>query len=259
MSLLAYDRHRAGDKRVVLIHSLALDARVWDRVVPLLDADVLTYDCRGHGRSGNGGTTDFTTTLFADDLAGLLDEVGWESATVVGCSMGGCVAQDFAIHHPQRTDGLVLVDTTAWYGPDAPTAWAQRANAARKNGLATLIPFQVTRWFGEDFVAREAELIERLTTTFVANDLDNYVATCHMLGSADLRDGLAEVRTPAAVVVGEHDPATPVAMAEELVKLLAGAPLTVSEGGKHLTPLEAPDTVAGVITELLSRVDGGAR
>jgi 3-oxoadipate enol-lactonase len=253
MSFLAHDRHGTG-QRVVLIHSLALDASVWSRVVPLLDAEVVTYDCRGHGRSGDGGTTEFTTTLFADDLAGLLDELGWDSATVVGASMGGCVAQDFAIHHPHRTDGLGLVDTTAWYGPDARQAWAARANTAVEKGLPELIPFQLTRWFGADFLAREQELADQLTTIFVANDLDSYVATCHMLGAADLRAGLATVHKPAAVVVGEHDPATPVAMAEELVELLDGAPLTVIGGGRHLTPLEAPERVASVITELLSRV-----
>lgn len=257
MTLLAYDRRGAG-RKVVLIHSLALDASVWSRVVPLLDADVLTYDCRGHGRSGNGGTTDFTTALFADDLAGLLDEVGWASATVVGASMGGCVAQDFAIRHPHRTDGLGLVDTTAWYGPDAPAAWASRAETAREKGLPALIPFQLTRWFGDDFLAGEKALVDHLTKVFVANDLDDYAATCHMLGAADLREGLTSVRVPAAVVVGEHDHATPVAMAEELVTLLGGAPLTVIEGGRHLTPLEAPERVAAVITDLLSRVDGSS-
>lgn len=240
-------------RKVVLIHSLALDASVWRRVTPLLDAEVLTYDCRGHGRSGSEGTTDFTTALFADDLAGLLDSVGWESATIVGCSMGGCVAQDFAIRHPHRTDALGLVDTTAWYGQDAPRAWAERATTARDKGLPALIPFQLTRWFGEDFLAREQELAEDLTRIFVANDVDSYAATCHMLGAADLRDGLAKVRVPATVVVGEHDPATPVGMAEELVALLDGPPLTVIPGGRHLTPLEAPERIAAAITELLGR------
>lgn len=250
--MIHYERTGTG-RRVVLIHSLALDASVWRRVVPLLDAEVLTYDCRGHGRSDAGGTTDFTTALFADDLAGLLDTVGWASATVVGCSMGGCVAQDFAIRHPHRTDALGLVDTTAWYGPDAPVAWADRATAAREKGLPALIPFQLTRWFGEDFLAREGELAADLTEIFVANDLDSYAATCHMLGSADLRDGLAGVDVPAAVVVGEHDPATPVSMAVELVKRLDGPTLTVIPDGRHLTPLEAPAQVASAITELLHR------
>jgi 3-oxoadipate enol-lactonase len=255
MSFLAYDRQGHGP-RVVLIHSLALDAHVWSRVVPLLDADVLTYDCRGHGRSGNGGTTDFTTKLFADDLAGLLDEVGWESATIVGCSMGGCVAQDFAINYPYRTDGLGLVDTTAWYGPDAPTSWAERARTARDRGIASLVGFQQKRWFSAGFLAHEGELLERLTKTFVANDIDGYAATCHLLGATDLREQLAGVDKPATVVVGEHDPATPVAMAEDLAKRLDDAPLTVIEGAQHLSPLEAPEQVAAAIAELLSRVDG---
>jgi 3-oxoadipate enol-lactonase len=250
--MIHYELTGSG-RRVVLVHSLALDASVWRRVVPLLDAEVLTYDCRGHGRSDAGGTTDFTTALFADDLADLLDTVGWESATVVGCSMGGCVAQDFAIRHPHRTNALGLVDTTAWYGPDARSAWAERAETARDKGLAALIPFQLTRWFGKDFLAREPELAAGLTDIFVANDLDSYVATCHMLGTADLREGLPSVDRPATVVVGEHDPATPVSMAVELVKLLDGPPLTVIPGAKHLTPLEAPEQVAAAITELLER------
>lgn len=249
--MIHHQREGAG-RRVVLIHSLALDASVWRRVVPLLDAEVLTYDCRGHGQSDKGGT-DYTTELFAHDLAGLLDTVGWDSATVAGCSMGGCVAQDFAIHYPQRTDALCLVDTTAWYGPTAVADWAQRADTAREKGLPALIPFQLTRWFGADFLAREPELAAELTEIFVANDIDSYAATCRMLGAADLRDGLANVRVPATVVVGEHDPAAPPAMAEELVKLLDGPPLTVLPGAKHLTPLEAPEQVAAAITELLSR------
>ncbi len=250
--MIHYERTGSGP-RVVLIHSLALDASVWRRVVPLLDAEVLTYDCRGHGRSGTGGTTDYTTALFADDLAGLLDTVGWESATVVGCSMGGCVAQDFAIRHPHRTDALGLVDTTAWYGPDAPTDWADRAAKARESGLPALVPFQLTRWFSEEFLAAEPELAAELADIFVANNLDSYTATCHMLGSADLREGLASVDRPATVVVGERDPATPVAMAVELVKLLDGPPLTVIPGARHLTPLEAPEHVAAAVTGLLQR------
>src|ERR1700733_9432071 len=79
--------------RIALIHSLALDQGIWDGVVPLLTehADVLTYDCRGHGQSGRPKMK-FTPELFAADLAGLLDHVKWPSITLAGCSMGGCIA-----------------------------------------------------------------------------------------------------------------------------------------------------------------------
>src|SRR5258706_12720188 len=90
-----------GAPRVVLIHSLALDRSIWDGVASRLagDAEVLTYDCRGHGRSSRRAIS-FTPELFARDLAELLDHVRWPSALVAGCSMGGCVAQAFGGLYP---------------------------------------------------------------------------------------------------------------------------------------------------------------
>ena len=95
---IAYTLHapsRPGvRRRIALIHSLALDQSIWDGVVPLLTphADVLTYDCRGHGKSGRPKMK-FTPELFAADLAGLLDHVNWPRVMLAGCSMGGCIAQ----------------------------------------------------------------------------------------------------------------------------------------------------------------------
>jgi 3-oxoadipate enol-lactonase len=107
----------AGAPRIALIHSLALDRSVWDGVMARLagQAEILTYDCRGHGKSDRGAGS-FTTELFARDLAELLDYVGWPTAMVSGCSMGGCVAQSFAGIYPPRVSALGLIDTTAWYG-----------------------------------------------------------------------------------------------------------------------------------------------
>src|SRR5690349_15543740 len=107
---IAYSLHpapHAGAQRFVLIHSLALDRSVWDGVVDKLEAfaEILTYDCRGHGRSGRP-EMDFSAELFARDLAELLDHIGWDAALVAGCSMGGCVAQAFAGLYPKRAKAL---------------------------------------------------------------------------------------------------------------------------------------------------------
>ena len=115
---IAYTLHAgagADAPRVALVHSLALDRSIWDDVVQALaqDTQALTFDCRGHGRSAQTVMT-YTPQLFARDLAELMDHVQWPSAVVGGCSMGGMVAQAFAIGNPQRTTGLVLIDTTAW-------------------------------------------------------------------------------------------------------------------------------------------------
>jgi 3-oxoadipate enol-lactonase len=244
----------AGAPRIVLVHSLALDRSLWSRVVERLVGQVETvaYDCRGHGRSDRPKGP-YSTAQFADDLADLLDHLGWRDAVVVGCSMGGCVAQEFAARHRDRTRGAVFVDTTAWYGPTAAADWAERAGKARREGLGALIPFQLTRWFGDAFRAAEPGLMDRLTEVFTANDLHAYEATCAMLGEADLRDSAARIAHPAAVLVGEDDTATPPAMARDLAERIGDGPATVVPGTRHLTPMENPDVVIAALGRLTGR------
>src|ERR1700681_3487285 len=191
--------------RIVLIHSLALDGSIWDAVAARLadQASILTYDCRGHGKS-DWRAGSFTTELFARDLAELLDHIGWATATVAGCSMGGCVAQAFAGLHPLRASGLGLIDTTAWYGEDAPRNWRERAETARSKGLKGMGQFQATRWFSDRFRTSHPEIVKAMAEIFLANDLDCYAASCIMLGDADLRHYLPGLRMPVAVIVGEE-------------------------------------------------------
>src|SRR5712691_2743335 len=177
---LAYTLHpspASGAPRIVLIHSLALDSSMWNGVVSELAsrAEVLTYDCRGHGASGRPAMT-YSAELFARDLAELLNHLAWPGAAIAGCSMGGCVAQAFAGTYPDRTHGLALIDTTAWYGQEAPKQWRERAAAAREKGLGGLVDFQLTRWFSDQFRSSHPEVGNALTKVFLANDINCYAA-----------------------------------------------------------------------------------
>jgi 3-oxoadipate enol-lactonase len=252
ISFTIHPARNAGAQRIVLIHSLALDRSVWDGVVTTLDgqADILTYDCRGH-RKSDRHTGPFTTELFARDLAQLLDQVGWPTAVIAGCSMGGCVAQAFAGIYPARVSALGLIDTTAWYGEDAPKNWRERATAARSKGLAGMVEFQTTRWFGDHFRNSHPELVQATNNVFLANDVDCYAATCIMLGEADLRPYLPTFRVPVAVIVGEEDYATPVAMARQLHEAIECSTLTILPGARHLTPIECPEQIASQLLVLL--------
>jgi 3-oxoadipate enol-lactonase len=89
---------------------------------------------------------------------------------------------------------------------------------------------------------------------FLANDLDCYAATCGMLGDADMRHFLPALRVPVAVIVGEEDYATPVAMARQLHEAIPGSTLTIIPGGRHLTPVERPEQIASQLLTLLQRV-----
>ncbi|HEV2201810.1 MAG TPA: alpha/beta fold hydrolase [Bryobacteraceae bacterium] len=252
-----YTLHAARQEnapRLALIHSLALDRSIWDGVVRELAGvvHVLAYDCRGHGKSGKHGGP-CSVEQFAKDLAELFDHIGWPSAAVAGCSMGGCVAQAFGGLYPARATALGLIDTTAWYGAEAPEQWRERAANARANGPGGMVDFQVSRWFGDRFRAEHPDLVQSATRVFLANDLEAYASTCILLGDADVRRFHAAMKMPVAVIVGEEDYATPVAMARQIHEAVAGSTLTILPAARHLTPIESPARIASELRALLAR------
>lgn len=241
-----------ASKKIVLLHSLAMDRSFWMPVAEKLakEAAILILDCRGHGQSDKPQGP-YTAEQFADDLADVLDSIGWKNVTLGGCSMGGCVALAFAIRHPARLKSLGLFDTTACYGDDAHSAWKERADKGVSDGLASLIPFQKTRWFSDKFNAEHADLVQKCVDVFVANEPHAYHAACMMLGTADLRAQLGQINVTTRILVGEQDYATPLPMAETMHKGIKGSTLKVIPGARHLSPVEAPDVIAATLREIM--------
>jgi len=249
---LAYEvRGRVKDVApVVLIHSLAMDHTFWNAVTPALtDATaVLVCDCRGHGQSDKPDGP-YRVEQFADDLADLLDHIGWRSAIVAGASMGGCITLAFAAAYPARAAGLGLFDTTAWY--DAPDKWEERAITAETKGLAAMLEFQTTRWFTDAFRASRKDVLDGAVKVFMANPARCYAETCRMLGACNVTAALPRLKMPTRIVVGDEDYATPVAMSETLHRGIAGSTLTVIKNARHLTPLECPERIAAELRALI--------
>jgi 3-oxoadipate enol-lactonase len=256
---LQYTLHESGKPgapRLTLIHSLALDRTIWDGVVAQLgnDADVLTFDARGHGASSKPPGP-YTTALFASDVREILTSIGWDRTIVAGASMGGSVTIQFAVSYPEMLEGLALIDTTAWYGDDAPKSWHDRGQKALTEGLSSLIAFQQTRWFSDAFRTAHADIAKHFADVFLKTDLPAYAATCDMLGNFDLRNKLATIAVPTEILVGEEDYATPPDMARALNAGIAGSNLTIVPGARHLTPIEIPNRIAALLKTVISRKD----
>lgn len=252
---LIYAIRGSGAHRIALTHSLAMNGAFWDRLVEALGdgVTVLTWDCRGHGASSKPAGP-YSIEAFGDDLACVFDAAGWDRAICAGASMGGTVTLAFAARHPHRVAGLGLIDTTASYGEGAPEAWQERAQKARDAGLASLTAFQVTRWFSDRFRAANTEIVGKAVDIFCANDVDAYVETCHMLGSADLAGTLSAIGVPTMILVGDEDYATPPPMAQQMHDLIGGSTFEIIPGARHLTPLECPDLIANRLLALAQKV-----
>jgi len=254
ISFTLYKSSKAPNRHLVLIHSLAMDGSFWSKNIPALveSANILTIDCRGHGNSSKSPTK-YSIEYFANDLEDVLNHLKWEDAVIVGASMGGSVSLAFAIAHPKRTKGLGLIDTTAWYGADAPQKWAERANKAINEGLSALIDFQKTRWFSESFIKSHPEEVTRLVNTFIANDAQCFQQTCTMLGAFDVRDSLNDINLPTAIIVGEEDYATPVEMAQQMHANIKNSTLKIIPKARHLTPIECSEEINVNLAALIAK------
>jgi len=245
---------RSGEgEPLVLLHPLALSGEVWGPFAERLAErfDVISPDARGHGDSGWAGDA-FTAADLADDVEALLDGLGLRSAHLLGMSMGGSVALTFAGSRPERVQRLVLADTTAWYGDQAPAVWAERAEKALTTPRARQVPFQVDRWFTEPFRARRPHEVQRVVDVFVRTDSRAHAQAARALGGLDGRELLPAITAPTLSLTGEHDYATPPAMGRHIADHVRSGKAVVLPELRHLSLIEAPglaDLVAAHLTD----------
>jgi len=248
---IAYWRAGAG-RPLVLLHPLALSGEVWGTYAALLTQsfDVIAPDARGHGNSGWDGQP-FGIDDLADDVAALLEGLGIGSTFIAGMSMGGSTAISFAGRYSSRADGLLLADTTAWYGDDAPATWEARASGVVAKPREEQVAFQADRWFTEGFRDRNAEEVSRVVDIFLRTDSLAHAAACRALGTMDSRALVPGITAPTLAVAGEEDYATPPAMGQAIADGVQRGSARTLPSLRHLSLVEDPG-LAGLTAEFLN-------
>lgn len=247
-----------GAPVVAFSNSLGTTLEMWDAQVPAL-ADryrLLRYDTRGHGRSP---AVERAATIddLADDLAGLLDALAIDRGHIVGLSLGGMTAQAFALRHPQRLASLVLMATSAHMPPA--DAWRERAELVRAKGMGALVDAVLGRWFTPGFAQREPGKVAPVRERFLQTAPEGYARCCEVIRDIDLRPRLGAIRAPTLILAGAADPATPVAMMEDIRSRIPAAELVVVPRAAHLLAIEQAEIVNSHLGAFLDRTSGQAR
>ena len=244
----------------VLVHGHSADLRLWEVQVPaLVEAGyrVIRYDVRGHGQS-NAPPSGYTWESYALDLRDLLDNLCVSKAHVVGLSMGGGIALQFALDFPERVSSLVPVDSTLPgfdYSPEYAGAIEELVAAVRVEGSRVAFErlwlthplFDGVRRFPERF-----ELLRTMALEYAAADyLDETPYTPPQRQAADR---LAELRLPTLVLVGELDIPDFQIIAEVLAENIAGARLQIIADSGHVPPLEQPQAFNRALVGFLNRL-----
>lgn len=227
---------------VVFSNSIGTTLEMWDAQVPALSGRYrcLRYDTRGHGRSE---VIDRPAAIgdLAADLAGLLDALGIEKAHIVGLSLGGMTAQAFAVSHPDRVAGLVLMATAAHLPP--PEGWEQRAQTVCRDGMGAIVNAVIPRWFTPPFIESSAEAVAAIRERLLRNDPRGYAACCRAIRDMDLRNAIPAIKAPTLIIAGADDPATPVPMMEDIRARIPDAEMVILPRAAHLLAIERADRV----------------
>jgi len=271
---LRYDVTGGGPP--ILVHNgLVSSVGHWRFFVPHFAARhaVVTWDYRGHGgASAPRDLASCSVGRFAEDGHAVLEAAGLAPAVVTGLSFGVQVALEHYRRHPDDVRALILICGTAGHPLDRVSAAPivrRGLAAARGFGRSGPLARAVLTLSARSRIAREVGYLtggahRELCPREVLDDLFAHVAAMdpRVVGAVfasyvehSAADILADVRVPTLIIAGDRDQLTPVPVAEEMHRLIAGSRLVVFPGHTHLVQVERPREVHAVIEDFLAELE----
>jgi pimeloyl-ACP methyl ester carboxylesterase len=223
---------------LVLIMGLRRNLTWWYRQIPELSRHyrVIAFDNRGAGRS-NKPVMEYSIRLFADDTAGLMDALGIQKAHILGISMGGYIAQELALHHPDKVRSLLLGCTSCGGSRTVLMSEERTKKFTANEGLtpAEILRKDMDIYFSDGFIRNHPEKVQE----FIGISLQYYqpadaflrqFAACR---KHDTADRFGDIRVPVLIATGDDDPLVPSANSMMMKELLPGAKLCVFPERRH--------------------------
>jgi 3-oxoadipate enol-lactonase len=253
-----YEIHGEGEP-LVLIMGLGGDITRWFRVIPVLAPDfrVISFDNRGAGKTDKPDIP-YTMKMFSDDIAGLLDVLGIDAAHVFGISLGGMIAQNFALLHPGRVISLVLGCTTCG-GPHGVPGGAG-GGALNPDLVRYLSPEERARellpyLWSREFIDSNPDIVEEQVALSRDNPIDptGYTRQMESTSTHDTWDRLPRIKAPTLVIAGDADRLIPVENSRVIASRIPGAELVILKGMGHGFYTEALDETSRTITGFMKR------
>ncbi len=271
---LYFERAGSGAP-VIFLHAGIADHRMWDTQFFALadDYEVIRYDLRGYGQSTLGEGIDSKQVAqgkeprddqnfsHAQDLYLFLRTLGIDRATLIGSSLGGTVAIDFALEQPAMVDGLVLVGAVPsgydFVGEMPPTL--QRFTAACQQGdMSTAAELATRLWF--DGPQRQPEQMDPDLRAQVKAMMGEVLSgnTVDFSGenaaAQPALDRLNQINAPTVVIIGDQDDATIQQAANLLANRIPAADRAQIDGAAHLPNLEKPEQFYAIVVDFLDRI-----
>jgi len=257
---LYYEQLGSGPE-LLCIQGLALDVSGWRPQLPAWSAEyrVTIFDNRDVGRSFYA-REDYDIRTLAGDAVALADALGLERFHLLGSSMGGAIAQELALAHPQRVRSLTLCVS---YGGNG--AWGRermRLSEARARHLSEdelageLMLMTLSEQTFEDMAGQLQDLGQLVLSYPYRQRREGYLRQLRAGATHETRDRLGRLRLPVHVIGAEQDLFVPAWKSRELAQLIPGARLAIIEGAAHAVHLERTGEYNRLVLDFLREIDG---
>ncbi len=240
---------------VLFVHGFPLDRTLWrHQLAGLSRYRRIAPDLRGAGASGAPAPPDgYSMTRYADDLVGVLDELGVGQAVVCGLSLGGYILFELLRRHPDRVRAVIFADTRA----EADSAEGRRgrdelAEAVARDGTEVLVERMLPKLLAPATHAAQPEVVAHVREMIRRAPVPGILGALRaMRERPDSTAVLGTIRVPTLVLVGADDELTPPAGARAMAELVPGARYAEIPAGGHLAPLEQPLATGRVLAEFI--------
>ncbi len=245
---------------LVLLHGFACGIRSWDPQVRALSRAhrVIAYDARGHGISeAPRDATAYSQAISVADLHALLVHLKIRRAAVGGLSMGGNIALNFALAHPEMVRALIVADTGA--GSDDTAQWVAGAQAfadvLEQRGMEAFADMASANPLFARYIARGPEAERFIRSCLMSHRAHGLACTAREVlvkrpTIYSLEPRLRELRVPTLLIVGEHDEPC-LKVHTFMAAVIRGAKQVVLPDVGHLTNLEAPAAFNAAVRRFL--------
>ncbi len=236
---------------IVFANSLGTDLRLWDAILPLLPTGlrIVRYDKRGHGLS-SCPRPPFTMGALVGEIEGLIDYLNIRDAVIVGCSVGGLIAQGLAVKRMDQVRAIVLANTGAKIGTQE--MWQERIDTVNSGGIEALADAVMERWFSKPFQASPEMIPWRNMLTRTLDD--GYAGVSAAISGTDYYTTTASLTLPTLAIAGSEDGATPPDLVRETASLVKGSRFELIRGAGHLPMVEKPGEFADLLNRFLKEI-----
>ncbi|KPJ59441.1 MAG: hypothetical protein AMJ42_01985 [Deltaproteobacteria bacterium DG_8] len=244
---------------LTLIMGLGCSARQWEWMVPVLSESfrVITYDNRGVGRTSKPDI-EYTTDLFAEDTCALLNTQGIEKSHIFGVSVGGMIAQKFALKYPEMVDRLVLGCTMPnFYHLPPTTEVLQSMQESQLLSPEESVEVIMRLFLSEQFFAerpdQEAKLKEVMLIEKKEQGQDAFLRQLGAAMNHNTQDEVKSIKAPTLVITGDLDPIAPVENSRFLAEQIPNSTLAEIPGAYHAFWVERFEEACEMIKKFLSQ------